>query len=553
MSPVRAAVICSVRRLCVKHMGLVGGFCGSPVRVLLCSLSLLAFTPVLSIHLTLMLVGRALLFAGPRCCFPLSPTSYPPPPPALYATQGVIVYIMLSGRPPFDDIDQVKLIKKIKYHSVEFAGRDWVLISEEGKDFLSRLLHKDPSDRMDAKQALKHRWLKNNRNEATTANLFNVAQTNVIRYNAMKRWKAAIHLVQALNRMQSGIVLSQPVSGNFPPSLASAGAAGVPPSSGWEDPPTAGGGGSGSGSGGGRIANGTAAAAAGRGVGIRPAGGALPPPLPPPRSSVTPTHPPRNHTAGGGGVTSPTRWRRGGGAGGGGVPANFGSRRPPFPPSPPPHTAGCASRRPSGGQGRGMAPARGCRGGAGGEGGARAGGGGCRRARGRGGGGSRRGGPLSPRRSWRLAGGARARERPAGVWCAGATRPARGRGASGGEGGCGGAAAGHRGRPSVGRRGAENYSPQPARPHHTINSPPPPPARAHLVHLVHPRPVHPQRGASPRGSTSSPPPGREDGASPCPWGGEGGGTRPARRRPPPPLPRPRRGLPRGSCIRWAPR
>ncbi|KAK1861435.1 hypothetical protein I4F81_004019 [Pyropia yezoensis] len=136
---------------------------------------------------------------------------------------GVIVYIMLSGRPPFDDIDQVKLIKKIKYHSVEFAGRDWVLISEEGKDFLSRLLHKDPSDRMDAKQALKHRWLKNNRNEATTANLFNVAQTNVIRYNAMKRWKAAIHLVQALNRMQSGIVSSQPVldssataSGNLP-------------------------------------------------------------------------------------------------------------------------------------------------------------------------------------------------------------------------------------------------------------------------------------------------------------------------------------------------
>lgn len=190
---------------------------------------------------------------------------------------------MLSGRPPFDDIDQVKLIKKIKYHSVEFAGRDWVLISEEGKDFLSRLLHKDPSDRMDAKQALKHRWLKNNRNEATTANLFNVAQTNVIRYNAMKRWKAAIHLVQALNRMQSGIISSQPVSGNFPPSLAIAAAAGLPPTVGWGDPPTAGGAGAGSSSGSGGIANGIAAAAAGRGIGIRPPGGALPPPLPPPR------------------------------------------------------------------------------------------------------------------------------------------------------------------------------------------------------------------------------------------------------------------------------
>ncbi|OSX68980.1 hypothetical protein BU14_2007s0001, partial [Porphyra umbilicalis] len=152
---------------------------------------------------------------------------------------GVIVYIMLSGRPPFDDIDQIKLIKKIKYHSVEFAGRDWVLISEEGKDFVSRLLHKDPSERMSAPKALGHKWLRNNRNEKT-ANLFHVAQINVSRYNAMKRWKAAIHLVQALNRMKAGIVALPPPSGRFTSALPPASAAGM---DGRGGPPGGGGGG----------------------------------------------------------------------------------------------------------------------------------------------------------------------------------------------------------------------------------------------------------------------------------------------------------------------
>jgi len=38
----------------------------------------------------------------------------------------------------------------------------WKVISDEGKDFIKKLLVKDPEDRMTAKQALMHPWIVNN-------------------------------------------------------------------------------------------------------------------------------------------------------------------------------------------------------------------------------------------------------------------------------------------------------------------------------------------------------------------------------------------------------
>jgi len=144
---------------------------------------------------------------------------------------------------------------------------------------------------MAAPKALRHNWLRNNRDQKT-ANLFDVAQTNVSRYNAMKRWKAAIHLVQAVNRMKASIVASPPPSGRFTSALPPASAAGVVA---WGGPP-----------GGGAAANGSAGrqpAIAGDGYGL-PLTLAPPPPSPlthrrsldsvgnPSRRSTPPSQPP---------------------------------------------------------------------------------------------------------------------------------------------------------------------------------------------------------------------------------------------------------------------
>jgi serine/threonine protein kinase len=78
---------------------------------------------------------------------------------------GVVLYIMLSGRPPFNG--QVKtpeerrqLLLKID-QGVLFPPQYWATISPDAKDLISKLLSRDPSQRYTAKSCLTHPFLAN--------------------------------------------------------------------------------------------------------------------------------------------------------------------------------------------------------------------------------------------------------------------------------------------------------------------------------------------------------------------------------------------------------
>eukprot|EP00170_Pyropia_yezoensis_P005655 contig_22975_g5671 len=114
---------------------------------------------------------------------------------------GVIVYIMLVGTPPFDDSDLVQLVKKVKYRPVRFDGPEWVMISEQGKDFLMNLLDKAPGNRMPAAEALDHPWLRDSC-LAAPHNALDIAQANIRKFGSRNRWRAVIQGVRALNRIQ---------------------------------------------------------------------------------------------------------------------------------------------------------------------------------------------------------------------------------------------------------------------------------------------------------------------------------------------------------------
>lgn len=57
---------------------------------------------------------------------------------------GVLIYEMLSGEPPFWDIDSKKLMKSILESKVHFSDK----ISENAKDLISKLLNPDPNERL---------------------------------------------------------------------------------------------------------------------------------------------------------------------------------------------------------------------------------------------------------------------------------------------------------------------------------------------------------------------------------------------------------------------
>lgn len=73
---------------------------------------------------------------------------------------GVIMYILLCGYPPFNSFSDRGIMEKVKTAKVRFNEVDWAGVSDDAKHLISLLLQKDPSRRIRAEQALRHRWFK---------------------------------------------------------------------------------------------------------------------------------------------------------------------------------------------------------------------------------------------------------------------------------------------------------------------------------------------------------------------------------------------------------
>ena len=72
---------------------------------------------------------------------------------------GVMMYLMLSGRPPFNGADSEAVLLAVKIGHYDFSGDEWSTISESGKELISRLMMKNPEFRMTAEEALNHPWI----------------------------------------------------------------------------------------------------------------------------------------------------------------------------------------------------------------------------------------------------------------------------------------------------------------------------------------------------------------------------------------------------------
>jgi len=89
-----------------------------------------------------------------------------------YWSIGVVTFILLSGTPPFYEEDNFALFEQIKACKYDFEVETWNNVSDEAKDFVSKILVNDPKTRLNCEQMLAHPWMAldlSNKNKLTVA------------------------------------------------------------------------------------------------------------------------------------------------------------------------------------------------------------------------------------------------------------------------------------------------------------------------------------------------------------------------------------------------
>ncbi|XAR73074.1 Non-specific serine/threonine protein kinase [Bertholletia excelsa] len=77
-------------------------------------------------------------------------------------TAGVILYILLSGVPPFWAETQQGIFDEVLKGDIDFESEPWPQISESAKDLIRKMLCSRPSERLTAHEVLCHSWMSEN-------------------------------------------------------------------------------------------------------------------------------------------------------------------------------------------------------------------------------------------------------------------------------------------------------------------------------------------------------------------------------------------------------
>lgn len=71
---------------------------------------------------------------------------------------GVLMYMMLSGVPPFYGATRKEVMQKISKGKFTFKSKVWSIISKEAKELIEKMLTLNPDKRPSAREVLNHPW-----------------------------------------------------------------------------------------------------------------------------------------------------------------------------------------------------------------------------------------------------------------------------------------------------------------------------------------------------------------------------------------------------------
>ncbi|XP_048886246.1 myosin light chain kinase 3 isoform X2 [Brienomyrus brachyistius] len=116
---------------------------------------------------------------------------------------GVITYMLLSGLSPFLGDNDTETMNNILHSNWDFDADAFENISEEAKDFISRLLISEKCGRLSASGCMKHSWLNNLEEKARMKRVRLKSHLYLQCYLAAHRqWKKHFYAVAAANRLK---------------------------------------------------------------------------------------------------------------------------------------------------------------------------------------------------------------------------------------------------------------------------------------------------------------------------------------------------------------
>lgn len=114
---------------------------------------------------------------------------------------GVICYILLSGLSPFLGNTEPETLCNITTAKWDFNAEEFESISNDAKDFLSKLLVKDSKWRMSCTECLEHKWLKIQAQRPTKAVQRTLSTKRLRKFVYRRKWQRAVNAMLALKRM----------------------------------------------------------------------------------------------------------------------------------------------------------------------------------------------------------------------------------------------------------------------------------------------------------------------------------------------------------------
>lgn len=117
---------------------------------------------------------------------------------------GVILYILLSGVPPFWDETEKGIFDAVLKGDLDFESAPWPTISRSAKDLVRKMLTQDPKKRITAAQVLEHPWIRED-GEASDKPIDSAVLSRMKQFRAMNKLKKLALKVIAENLSEEEI------------------------------------------------------------------------------------------------------------------------------------------------------------------------------------------------------------------------------------------------------------------------------------------------------------------------------------------------------------